>query len=87
MPKERININDAHKEKLQILYGIGPKTADKIIKHRTEEGPISSLEELKKVANLSDRDILNIEGEITFEQESQPVPKPGYFWRERVKAA
>ncbi|MBM3133245.1 MAG: ComEA family DNA-binding protein, partial [Chloroflexi bacterium] len=56
---QRININTADAWLLEALPGIGEKTAEKIIAHRTENGPFESVDELKEAG---------IVGEATFEK-------------------
>jgi len=49
-----ININSAEAAVLDMLWGIGPATAKKIIKYRSEHGPFEKLEEIKKVNGIDD---------------------------------
>jgi len=49
-----ININSAEAAVLDKLWGIGPATAEKIIKYRNEHGPFEKLEEIKKVNSIDD---------------------------------
>ncbi|MBR2715318.1 MAG: helix-hairpin-helix domain-containing protein [Ruminococcus sp.] len=51
---KKTNLNTATKEELVLLNGIGEKTAEKIIKHREEEGPFESIEELKNLKGITD---------------------------------
>ena len=45
-----VNINTANVEKLSTLSGIGKSTAEKIIKHREENGYFNSIEEIMNVS-------------------------------------
>ena len=54
-----ININEATSEELQVLTGVGPVTAEKIISYRTTYGKFSKVEDLKEVNGI---------GAKTFEQ-------------------
>jgi competence protein ComEA len=47
-----ININTADAETLQTLKDIGPVTAQKIIAHRTKNGPFKKKEDIKKVEGI-----------------------------------
>ncbi|MFW6312230.1 MAG: MBL fold metallo-hydrolase [Nanoarchaeota archaeon] len=47
-----ININTASKGKLDVLWGIGPATAEKIINYREKNGPFKSIEEIKNVNGI-----------------------------------
>ena len=47
-----ININSADSETLQILPGIGPATADKIIAYREEYGPFATVDDIVNVSGI-----------------------------------
>lgn len=49
-----ININTANAETLTALPGIGPALAQRILDYRTEHGPFSTLEDLKKVSGIGE---------------------------------
>ena len=51
----KININSATTTELQEVPGIGPVTADKIIRYRTDNGLFRKLEDLKKVSGIGDK--------------------------------
>ena len=51
---EIININNAFKEELTKIPGIGDSKADAIIKYREENGPFTSIEDIKKVSGIGD---------------------------------
>jgi len=48
----RININSAASYELQMLPGIGPKTANAIVQYRQEHGSFASLEALADVKGI-----------------------------------
>lgn len=54
-----ININEASSEELQMISGVGPVTAEKIIAYRTTYGKFSKVEDLQEVNGI---------GAKTFEQ-------------------
>lgn len=54
-----VNLNTADEKELTQIPGIGPSKAQKIIKHREENGPFQSVENLKDVKGI---------GEKTFEK-------------------
>ena len=51
----RININTATSEELQILDGVGPATAEKIIEYRNENGRFKAIEDIKNVSGIGDK--------------------------------
>jgi DNA uptake protein ComE-like DNA-binding protein len=51
-PAGRVNLNEADRDALIGLPGIGERTADKILQYRAEHGRIGSLEELQEAAIL-----------------------------------
>lgn len=62
--KKIININKSLKDELIELPGIGPKTAEKIIKYRIEHGDFQSKEDLKKVKGIGPAKLKKIENLI-----------------------
>lgn len=52
-----ININTASAKELENLNRVGPKTAQKIINYRTENGRFKSIEALKKVNGIGPKTI------------------------------
>ena len=51
----KVNINTATSEELQTLSGIGPATAEKIIRYRTDIGVFVSIDEIKNVDGIGDK--------------------------------
>jgi competence ComEA-like helix-hairpin-helix protein len=45
----KVNINEASRAELMTLAGVGAGTADRIIAHRTANGPFKRLQDLEKV--------------------------------------
>jgi competence protein ComEA len=48
----RIDLNTASAQELERLPRIGPRTAQRIVEHRTAHGPFRSLEDLKAVRGI-----------------------------------
>jgi competence ComEA-like helix-hairpin-helix protein len=51
-PERPINLNTASSEELQLVPGIGPATADKILKMRKSYGPFKSVDDLLAIRGL-----------------------------------
>src|SRR5256885_13261283 len=58
-----VNINNASKEELDSLKGIGPVKAQAIIDYRNQNGPFKSLEDIKKVKGIGDKTYDEIKGD------------------------
>lgn len=56
----RININTATEAELQLLPGIGPALAARIVESREQEGPFPSIESLARVNGISDAMVLEL---------------------------
>lgn len=52
---EKININTANSEQLRTLNGVGPATAEKIIRYRESDGPFKKIEDIKNVDGIGDK--------------------------------
>lgn len=47
-----VNVNDAGVDELAVLPGLGPATAQRIVDHRREHGPFTSLDDLLDVPGI-----------------------------------
>jgi competence protein ComEA len=69
-----VDINTATAEDLDRLKGIGPVKAKAIVEYRAKNGPFKSIEDIKKVAGISDATFQTIKSDITVN--TQRVKKP-----------
>ena len=61
----KININSADVNELQKIHGVGPATAEKIIKFRSSNGNFRVIEDLKKVNGIGEKTFEKIKDYIT----------------------
>ena len=61
----KVSINNATKEELTTLSGIGESKAEKIINYRNENGKFTNLEDIKKVPGIGDSIYEKIKDSIT----------------------
>ncbi|MEE4242299.1 MAG: helix-hairpin-helix domain-containing protein [Desulfopila sp.] len=62
----KININTAGAEALVNIPGIGPKTAEKIVQHRTANGNFTSLDDLASVRGIGEKSLKKMKPYLTF---------------------
>lgn len=60
----KVNINNASKDQLKTVPGIGDVTAQKIIDYREKSGAFNSVEDLKKVGRIGDKTLEKIKDKI-----------------------
>jgi competence protein ComEA len=58
--KPAINLNTATVEQLETLPGIGRKTAERILEHRTKIGAFKRIEELMNVKGIGEKSFLKL---------------------------
>lgn len=61
---QKININTATQTELETLNGIGPSTADKIIKYREKNGKFKNINELKNISGIGESKFNGIKDNI-----------------------
>ncbi len=64
-PMGKININTATVEELDVLPGIGPAIALRIVDYRTQKGPFKKIEDIKDVRGIGDAIFADIKDSIT----------------------
>ena len=62
---QKININLASQTELELLPGIGPSMALKIIEYRNKNGKFKNIEDLKNIPGIGDAKFKQVENEIT----------------------
>lgn len=60
-----ININTASKAELELLPGIGPALAERIIQYREENGYFMSIEDIKNVSGIGEKRFEQLKDKIT----------------------
>ena len=64
-PRAPINVNTATAQQLQQLPGIGPTRAAQIIRLREKNGPFRSVEELRAIPRLSEKQFQQLKKYVT----------------------
>lgn len=66
---DKINLNTASSEQLQMLDGVGPATADAIVDYREQNGNFDSVDELKSVKGIGDKKLEKLSDAVTVSAE------------------
>ncbi|MDR0788676.1 MAG: helix-hairpin-helix domain-containing protein [Bifidobacteriaceae bacterium] len=61
---QKINLNTSTITELQVITGVGPSTAQKIIDYRTQNGKFTSIEELMEVAGIGEKTFAKLKDNI-----------------------
>jgi competence protein ComEA len=65
--KRVVNINDASKDELETLPGVGPSKADAIITFREENGLFKSVDELEQVPGIGEKSLEKLRDYISIQ--------------------
>jgi len=79
-PSEPVNINTATSEELQSVPGIGPVTAEKILKMRKARGRFRSVNELRAIKGIGPKRLAKMKPYLTVgdpEKKTRAPAKPG----------
>jgi comEA protein len=68
---EKLNINTATSQELQLLPGIGPQLARRIVAHRQTHGLFSSPSQITEVRGIGEKTLRRITGLITVDETIQ----------------
>lgn len=72
--KPLINLNTATLEQLEALPGIGRKTAERILEHRTRSGSFKRIEELMNVKGIGEKSFLKLKPLIVVTAKPEKAP-------------
>lgn len=63
--EKKVSLNEADSRELDTLPGVGPATAERIIRYREEKGGFKNIEELKLVSGIGDKMYEDIKDKIS----------------------
>jgi competence protein ComEA len=72
--KPALNLNTATLEQLETLPGIGRKTAERILEHRTKSGGFKRIEELMNVKGIGEKSFLKLKPLIAVPPKTDKAP-------------
>jgi len=73
-PPQPVNLNTANSEQLQLVPGIGPATAEKILQMRKSYGPFKSVDDLRAVRGIGPKRIEKMRKYLTVGKAAAPKP-------------
>lgn len=71
-PKHLVDLNRATAADLEQLPGVGPQTAERVVRHRDQNGPFQTLDDLKQVGGIGDKTVAKLAPWVTL---SAPGPE------------
>src|SRR5882762_7380438 len=75
-PGQLVNINAATSEELQLVPGIGPSTAEKILQMRKSYGPFKSVDDLLAIRGLGPKRLEKMRKYLTVGKTAKAPPQP-----------
>ena len=69
-PAVVVNLNTATSAELELLPGIGAKTAARIIEYRQKKGPFKKIEEIMNVQGIAEKSFLKLKPQLTIATKS-----------------
>ena len=72
-PAAVVNLNTATASELEVLPGIGPKTAARIVEYRQKKGPFKKIEELMNVQGIGEKSFLKLKPQLTVAGKAEPA--------------
>jgi competence protein ComEA len=68
-----VNLNTASVAELEVLPGIGAKTAARIVDYREKKGPFKKVEELMNVQGIGEKSFLKLKPQLTVSAKPEPA--------------
>ena len=65
MASQIVNVNEASAQELELVKGVGPALAERIIEYRTANGKFKSLDQLKEVKGIGEAKLSKMKNKIT----------------------
>ena len=62
---DKININTASADELQLLNGVVPSTANAIVEYREQNGAFANVEDLANIKGIGEKKVANIAENVT----------------------
>ena len=72
-PAAVVNLNTATLSELEVLPGIGAKTAARIVDYREKKGPFKKIEELMNVQGIGEKSFLKLKPQLTVAGKLEPA--------------
>jgi competence protein ComEA len=71
-----LNLNTATAGQLEMLPGIGARTAARIVEHRQKNGPFKKVEDLMNIRGIGEKNFLQLKPLVTVGQPRPEKPAP-----------